>query len=333
MYSQFFEDSELFAMDRRDVDQQQVNKMRIRLLEYPTQNIIYDHTYNSNFYTEKDLEEHKQEFHKDSYHLNISENWFDGIHINITEIITHGPQYFYYESSHQHVGFLFCLNGSINYFSDKEKKLISLTNNQQNISLAKFNRIAFNITGKASFVYIQLTEAYFNKVTNQCFEEQVELKADAIRPEIVLLIRTMFNPKHEGRLKRIFLESKIFELLISYLQKKETNSIFIKEEDARKIFLAKQIIEMDLQQPCSLMDLSRKVGINDFKLKKGFKALIGNTVFGYLYKIRMERAYYCLLQEKKSVNEVAFLVGYKNAQHFITAFKKYYGLLPGSLNK
>jgi AraC-like DNA-binding protein len=47
----------------------------------------------------------------------------------------------------------------------------------------------------------------------------------------------------------------------------------------------------------------------------------------------MEKAHYFLSKEKKTVNEVAFLVGYKNAKHFITAFKKQYSVLPGSLNK
>jgi len=308
--------------------------MKIKLLEYHSQNMVYENTYGSNFETADDLGENEQEIQKESYQISINEKWFNGIHISTTDILTQGTEDYYYESSHPHIGFLFCLNGSINCFSDqKTKHLLSLNQNQQNISAGQFNRIVFNVTGKVSYTYIQLTEAYFNKVTNQCFISQCELVPDAITPEIALLLRTLLNPKYEGRVKRIFLESKIFELIITYLQKKETTGVSIKEEDIRKILLARQLIERDLQHPYSLMDLSRKVGINDYKLKKGFKALIGNTVFGYLNKIRMERAHHYLFQEKKSVNEVAFLVGYKNAQHFITAFKKYYDVLPGSLNK
>jgi AraC-like DNA-binding protein len=122
-------------------------------------------------------------------------------------------------------------------------------------------------------------------------------------------------------------------IVIHSNQKQDKQGVILKEEDLKKIIYARQLVERDLQKPSSLIELSRKAGINDFKLKKGFKALTGHTVFGYLYKIRMEKAHYYLAKEKRTVNEVAFLVGYKNAQHFIAAFKKQYEILPGSLNK
>ncbi len=106
----------------------------------------------------------------------------------------------------------------------------------------------------------------------------------------------------------------------------------MKKDDVEKILNAKRIVEENIQSPYSLIELSRKVGINDFKLKKGFKEVVGTTVFGYLYAIRMEKAHSYLLNDKKMVSEVAFLVGYKNAQHFIVAFKKRYHILPGQLN-
>jgi AraC-like DNA-binding protein len=40
-----------------------------------------------------------------------------------------------------------------------------------------------------------------------------------------------------------------------------------------------------------------------------------------------------LLKEGKPVREVAFEVGYKNAHHFTTAFKKKFGYLPSKINK
>ncbi|MDY0904223.1 AraC family transcriptional regulator [Pedobacter sp. CFBP9032] len=308
--------------------------MKIKLLEYHAQNLVYENTSGCNFNIAEDLCENEQEIITENYLINLSEKWFDGIHISTAEIVTQHTEDFYYESSLNHIGFLFCLNGSIDYFNDtKTKHLLSLHQNQQNISAGQLNRVVFNVTGKASYTYIQLTESYFKKIASQDFAEKTNLICTDITPEIALLLQALNNHKYMGRIKRIFLESKIFELIVFYLQQERPVTIPIKEEDAKKIFFAKQLVESNLQHPCSLMELSRKAGINDYKLKKGFKILIGHTVFGYLYKIRMERAHYFLLQEKKSVNEVAFLVGYKNAQHFITAFKKHYKILPGSLNK
>ena len=99
------------------------------------------------------------------------------------------------------------------------------------------------------------------------------------------------------------------------------------------MYKVKTILENNLEAPLSLMELSRTVGINDFKLKKGFKEVFGNTVFGYLNELKMNRAQLLLLNNDLSVAEIARLTGYKNPTHFTAAFKKKFGVLPGSLRK
>ncbi len=103
-------------------------------------------------------------------------------------------------------------------------------------------------------------------------------------------------------------------------------------EDVEKIKQAKAIIEATLQNPCSLIALAHKVGLNDYKLKKYFKEMYNNTVFGYLHEMRMEKACVLLTQNKK-ISEVAYTVGYKNAQHFTAAFKKRFGVVPSAFGK
>ncbi|NTD99165.1 helix-turn-helix transcriptional regulator [Agrobacterium tumefaciens] len=308
--------------------------MKIRLSEYPSGNAIFHHSYTNNFQSIEDLEEIDREIQEDQYHILWNEKWFDGIHISSVEIATAKSVDFYYESSIKHIGFFFCLNGKMDlYDASKTNHLLSIYENKQYISTGHPETIVINVVENATYIYIQLTESYFRKITNREFTHLANFEQNAIAPEIRLWLKSLSNHKYHGRMKRIFLESKIFELIIFYLHRKSVPSLFLKEDDVRKIMLAKQLVENNLQRPSSLIELSRQAGINDFKLKKGFKALTGHTVFGYLYKLRMEKAHYLLLQEKKAVNEVAFLVGYKNAQHFITAFKKQYEISPGSLNK
>lgn len=81
----------------------------------------------------------------------------------------------------------------------------------------------------------------------------------------------------------------------------------------------------------SIIDLSRMVGINQNKLKRGFKELFNNTIFGFMTDVRMEKAKRLLLEEKMFVNEVADVVGYKHPHHFAAAFKRKFGYLPGEL--
>lgn len=310
--------------------------MEIRLSTYPEQKVIYECKYLENFNGFKDVEEAVTKLAIDHVSVKVIQKWFSGIHITIAEIDPQQEENFCFESSQQHIGFLFCLRGAIGYYNNiQPAHFLSLVKNEQDFNMGRVNSIVFNIKEKTRYVYIQLTEQYFCQVTGREPIYNVKtLIQKSISPEIRLVLQQIIQPKYEGRIKRLFLEARIFELIIAYFNQipdKETR--VIKKDDIEKIMLAKQLVESDLQKPNSLIELSRKVGINDYKLKIGFKELTGHTVFGYLYKIRMEKAHYLLSKEKKTVNEVSFLVGYKNAQHFITAFKKQYHVLPGSLNK
>lgn len=134
-------------------------------------------------------------------------------------------------------------------------------------------------------------------------------------------------------INRIFLEAKILELLslqLEHLNRKQAAPKSFSQDDVQRLHQAKALIEANIKSPCSLIELARKTGLNDFKLKKGFKTLFGNTVFGYLADIRMETAYQ-LLQQGQSVHDVAENIGYKNAHHFTAAFKKKYHLLPSNI--
>ncbi len=149
------------------------------------------------------------------------------------------------------------------------------------------------------------------------------------------LIKDILEAKQPAYIRRIFLEAKILEILSLQLERLENKQITHEDfshEDIARLQNARDLVEINMQTPCSLIDLARKTGLNDFKLKKGFKALYGHTVFGYLAELRMEMASR-LLKEGKSVSEVAEAVGYKNPHHFTAAFKKRFLLLPSQVGK
>ncbi|RDC58583.1 AraC family transcriptional regulator [Pedobacter chinensis] len=309
--------------------------MEVKLSEHATGKVVYTNTYPHNFDGKKDIDECEKEFIGETYQIRLKEKWFEGIHISITEIESVKDIDFLFELSQQNITFLYCLDGSLNYYCrNKLDHFLSIEKNQQSITVGQLNHVVFNSAGKTRYIYIQLTKPYYSKIANSEFKSDGSCNKKNIAPELALILQALLNHQHTGRVKRLFIEAKIFELIIFYINQKSGRDNFsLKKDDVDKIQLARQIVESNLQKPNSLIELSRKAGINDYKLKKGFKELTGCTVFGYLYKIRMEKAYHYLANEKKSVSEVSFLVGYKNAQHFITAFKKRYNILPGSLNK
>ena len=78
--------------------------------------------------------------------------------------------------------------------------------------------------------------------------------------------------------------------------------------------------------------LSKRVCLNEFKLKKGFKELFGVPVYTYVLDKRLELAR-DLLEKKLYVSDVANLVGYGNMSHFAAAFRKKYGVNPSDYIK
>ena len=105
----------------------------------------------------------------------------------------------------------------------------------------------------------------------------------------------------------------------------------IKKHELEKLYAVREIISNHISESFSLTELAQQVGTNEFTLKKGFKELFGTTVFGYWNELKMEWAKQMLSEDGLTVTEVSEKIGYKNPQHFSTAFKRWYGFSPGEL--
>jgi len=103
--------------------------------------------------------------------------------------------------------------------------------------------------------------------------------------------------------------------------------------DKEKIIAVRDLINERLGDPPSLSQIARTVGINEYKLKRGFKEIFNTTVFGYLTEQRLLLAYQYLMDTRKTAAEISFELGYSTPQHFNNVFKKRFGLTPDSIRK
>jgi AraC-like DNA-binding protein len=151
-------------------------------------------------------------------------------------------------------------------------------------------------------------------------------------------IKEIMNASFTGGLKLLFLQSKCIELLTLQAQMYEevasTSSPIICKpgHDADSIHFAREYLLQHAAQPPSLTELAKIAGINEFKLKQGFKALFNNTVFGYLTDFKLNQARE-LLVSNIPIKEVADQLGYSSVQHFNSAFRKKFGCPPGKVKK
>jgi AraC-like DNA-binding protein len=138
----------------------------------------------------------------------------------------------------------------------------------------------------------------------------------------------------DGTMNNIELEYTVLELLElalnTFFEGKEGRT-GLSQETQMRVGEARRIILEQMDNPPSLLQLSRMVGLNDYKLKVAFKKMYGNTIFGYLREKRMEQALKLLQAGKFNVMEVSCAVGYSNPSHFAETFCKKFGINPSAL--
>lgn len=154
-----------------------------------------------------------------------------------------------------------------------------------------------------------------------------------ITGKIYGVMQDIKNCFYNGLTRKIYLESKIYELIaLSHNSVDNNNQITnLVGKDVEKIKLAAQLIRDNIDHPYTIVELARKVGVNQTKLKKGFKIIFGDTVFGYLQEIRMNKAKHYLLDTTLSIQEISLLSGYQNVSNFSIAFKRIFGYPPTKL--
>ena len=140
----------------------------------------------------------------------------------------------------------------------------------------------------------------------------------------------------EGSLGNLMLEGSLQQLIAWQLHQLGTPDRMrenISARDKEILYAVKDYITTHLHHDHSILNLSRQFGINQTKLKKYFKSMFGVPVIEFVFNQKMEHARTLLYDKEMYVVEVARITGYKNPQHFTTAFKRKYGVNPSGMKK
>ncbi|GGD84033.1 helix-turn-helix transcriptional regulator [Paenibacillus nasutitermitis] len=169
----------------------------------------------------------------------------------------------------------------------------------------------------------------FNRIIGR---QSFRMFRETIDPASHILLLQMMNA--EAGMRNLEVEYKILELMSrafrSFHPSGRPASTRLSRSDMAKIAEAREIMLARMTDPPSLLELSRFIGLNDNKLKFGFKEMYGTTLFGYLKEQRLETAYHLLQNSGTSVIEAALAVGYSNPGYFAEAFRNKFGINPGA---
>ncbi|MBD6617756.1 helix-turn-helix transcriptional regulator [Komarekiella sp. 'clone 1'] len=153
-------------------------------------------------------------------------------------------------------------------------------------------------------------------------------------PAMQTVAKQIIQCPYRGIAKRVYLEGKALELMGMLLaveteiQDGNTNPHPLTGDLIDRIYYARDILQQKLDNPPSLRELARLVGLNEYTLKQGFRQVFGTTVFGYLHGYCMEQAWQMLQTGTWKVKEVANMVGYNDLTAFGRAFRKKFGIRP-----
>ncbi len=157
--------------------------------------------------------------------------------------------------------------------------------------------------------------------------------------QMLCIVNDILNCPLTGNLRALVVEAKVIEFLALQLDQlvKEENIISlsdkIRSSDRDALVALREYLHRHFTGDHSLRSLALEFGLNEFKLKKGFKALFGTTVFDYVHDLKMDYARHLLVSGGTYISEVAGMVGYKNPNHFSTAFKRKFGINPTQMKK
>jgi AraC-like DNA-binding protein len=148
--------------------------------------------------------------------------------------------------------------------------------------------------------------------------------------------RLLENP-YEGPLGLAYTEAIATELLCAALgavakvagQPSEQYT----EREIRCLQAARAMLMRQLSKPPTIPQVARASGINETTLKRGFKAMFGETIFDFSVRCRMQHALALFRERGMSVAEVADAVGYRHQTSFATAFRRHFGMRPKDVRR
>ncbi|MDR2805698.1 MAG: AraC family transcriptional regulator [Dysgonamonadaceae bacterium] len=127
---------------------------------------------------------------------------------------------------------------------------------------------------------------------------------------------------------RIKAEELICRLLMELEKRDEKHLYALNIHDIQAIYKVKEQMLDHPETPPVINELAACAGMSASKLKRLFKQIFGNSIFSYYQAFRMKEAARLLKEEKLSVSEAGYRLGFTNLSHFSRVFQEHLGMKP-----
>jgi len=158
-----------------------------------------------------------------------------------------------------------------------------------------------------------------------------------VYPSLQKIVAEILEEKIDDTFKLFFLRIKAEELICRLLMELEKRDekylVSLNIHDIQTIYKIKDLVLQNLGVPPIIKELADYANMSPSKLKRLFKQIFGNSIFSYYQDFRIKEAARLLRDEKLSVSEAGYELGFTNLSHFSRVFKEHMGIKPKQYSK
>jgi AraC-like DNA-binding protein len=150
------------------------------------------------------------------------------------------------------------------------------------------------------------------------------------------ILRNILDCPFKGKMKTAFVREHVralFTLQLFHFSPIVTGKDIqhkgkISKRDEDMLHEIRKYLDQHFLDPASIDTLSKHFGINEFKLKHGFKVLFDTSPIRYIQHKRLEYSLFLLHETDRSIKDIGDEIGYTHAGNFTAAFTKTFGNSP-----
>ncbi len=150
------------------------------------------------------------------------------------------------------------------------------------------------------------------------------------------LLETIQNPNFGGK-QAILLQ---LEYLLICLTRKLSDGdkkelFFLSDKDFHSdlVDVIISFLNENIRTKLSLNDICERMNCSRSFLCKIFKEQMGETIFSYFNKLKVEEAKNMLCEKDLSISDISYSLGFNELKYFDFFFKKYVGMTPNNYRK
>ncbi|WP_319446894.1 MULTISPECIES: AraC family transcriptional regulator [unclassified Mycobacterium] len=162
-------------------------------------------------------------------------------------------------------------------------------------------------------------------------QERADAYVSPLDQNMMGAILRFLRSVNTGADRRVLAPMYLQEIVYRLLQAEQCHHLIdsaSSEIDVNPVSAAVDYVRAHMNQRVTVNEMAERVRMSPSAFAHHFRESIGVSPYQFVKRVRLERARVLLVEEGLSVRETARQVGYSSLSHFISEFKRRYGVTP-----